>query len=168
MSVNFSNTTPAAVAGNSNVTWQTDGSGNISGYVPTSSSVTNKVDLTAQTAAVSATNLVAAPATARYRISAYLKVTTPATTGAATSTLGAVTITYADGTDNVAQSVVMQLQTQAGASATTNAGNSTTTVLAGEVPIYAHTGTAIQYAIAYASNTAAQMQFEAHLAAEQI
>lgn len=167
MSVNFSNTTPAAVAGNSNVTWQTDGSGNISGYLPTSSSVAAKIDLTAQTAAVAATNLLAAPATARYRISAYLKVTTPAT-GAATSTLGAVTITYADGTDNVAQSVVMQLQTQAGASATTNVGNSTTTVLAGEVPIYAHTGTAIQYAIGYASNAANTMAFEAHLAAEQI
>jgi hypothetical protein len=168
LSVNFNASSPAAPAGNTNVVFATDGSGNISGYVPTSSSVTAKVDLTAQTAAVSATNLVAAPATARYRISAYLKVTTPATTGLATSTLGGVTITYADGTDSVPQTVVMQLQTQAGASATTNAGNSTTTVLAGEVPIYAHSGTAIQYAIAYASNTAAQMQFEAHLAAEQI
>ena len=39
MSVNFSNTTPAAVAGGTNVLWQTDGSGNISGYVPTSSSI---------------------------------------------------------------------------------------------------------------------------------
>lgn len=168
MSVNFNATTPAAPSGNTNVTFQTDGSGNISGYLPTSSSVTNKVDLTAQTAAVSATNLVASPATARYRISAYLKVTTPATTGAATSTLGAVTITYADGTDSVPQSVAMQMQTEAGASATTNSGNATTSVLSGELVIYAATGTAIKYAIAYASNTAAQMAYEAHLAAEQI
>lgn len=168
MAVNFNATTPAAPAGNTNVTFATDGSGNISGYLPTSSSVTNKVDLTAQTAAVAATNLVAAPATARYRIGAYLKVTTPATTGAATSTLGGVTITYADGTDTVPQSVLMQMQTQAGAAATSNSLNSTVTVLAGELLIYAHTGTAIQYAIAYASNTAAQMAFEAHLSAEQI
>lgn len=168
MSVNLSNTVPSPPAGNSNVLWQTDGSGNISGYVPTSSSVTNKVDLTAQTAAVAATNLVPTPATARYRISAYLKVTTPATTGAATSTLGGVTITYVDGTDSLAQSVVMQMQTQAGASATTNSGNSTVTVLSGELVVYVATGTPIQYAIGYSSNTAAQMQFSAHLAAEQI
>jgi hypothetical protein len=165
LSVNFSNSTPAAVAGNTNVTWQTDGSGNISGYVPTSSSVTNKVDLTGQTAAVSATNLVASPATARYRIGAYLKVTTA---GSVSSTLGGVTITYADGTDGVPQSVVMQMQTEAGASATTNTGNATTSVLAGELLIYAQTGTAIQYAIAYTANAAASMHYEAHLSAEQI
>lgn len=168
MSVNFSNTTPAAVAGGTNVLWQTDGSGNISGYVPTSAPIINVVDLTGQTAAVSATNLVASPITSRYRIAAYLKVTTPATTGLATSTLGGVTIAYADGTDSVAQSVVMQMQTQAGAAATTNAGNSTTTVLTGELVIFAATGTAITYAIAYASNTSAQMAYEAHLSAEQL
>jgi hypothetical protein len=39
MSVNFNATTPAAIAGTTNVVFQTDGSGNISGYVPTSSSV---------------------------------------------------------------------------------------------------------------------------------
>ena len=168
MAINLNNTTPAAPAGSTNVLWQEDVSGNVSAYSPTSASVINKIDLTAQTAAVSATNLVALPATARYRISAYLKVTTAATTGAGTSTLGGVTITYSDGTDSISQSVVMQMQTQAGASATTNSGNTTTSVLSGELVIYAATGTAIQYAIAYASNTAAQMVFEAHLAAEQI
>lgn len=168
MAINLNDTTPAAPAGSTNGKWQEDASGNVSVYFSASATVINKVDLTAQTAAVSATSLVAAPATARYRISAYLKVTTPATTGAATSTLGGVTITYADGTDSVSQSVVMQMQTQAGASATTNSGNTTTSVLSGELVIYAATGTAIQYAIAYASNTAAQMAFEAHLAAEQL
>ena len=167
MSINFGST-PAAPSGSTNVVWQNDASGNASAYVPTSSSVANKVDLTAQTAAVSATNLVVLPATSRYRISAYLKVTTPATTGAATSTLGGVTITYADGTDSVSQSVLMRMQTETGASATTNTGNATTSVLSGELVVYVHSGTAIQYAIAYASNTSAQMQYEAHLAAEQI
>lgn len=33
MSINFSNTTPAPPAGDVNVTWQTDGSGNVSAYV---------------------------------------------------------------------------------------------------------------------------------------
>ena len=166
MSVNFNAVTPAAVSGNTNVVFQTDGSGNISAYAPTTAAVVTEIDLTAQTAAVSATNLVASPVTGRYRISAYLKVTTAATTGAATSTLGAVTITYHDGTDGVAQSVVMQMQTEAGAAATTNSGNATTSVLAGQLVIYAATGTAIKYAIAYLSNTAAQMAYEAHLSAE--
>jgi hypothetical protein len=38
MSVILSPTTPAAPAGNTNVIWQSDGQGNISGYVPTSGS----------------------------------------------------------------------------------------------------------------------------------
>lgn len=33
MSVTFNSTTPAAPAGNRNITWQKDGSGNVSGYV---------------------------------------------------------------------------------------------------------------------------------------
>jgi len=37
MSINLSATTPAAPAGKQNVTWQADGHGNISGYVPSSS-----------------------------------------------------------------------------------------------------------------------------------
>lgn len=37
MSTNLSNTTPAAPGGNTNVTWQADGSGNTSAYVPASS-----------------------------------------------------------------------------------------------------------------------------------
>ncbi len=36
MSSNFNDTTPSAPAGNTNVSWQTDGSGNDSAYVPTS------------------------------------------------------------------------------------------------------------------------------------
>lgn len=35
MATNFNSTTPAAPGGNTNVTWQTDGSGNLSGYAPT-------------------------------------------------------------------------------------------------------------------------------------
>lgn len=35
MSSNLNNTTPAAPGGNTNVTWQSDSSGNVSGYVPT-------------------------------------------------------------------------------------------------------------------------------------
>jgi len=60
----------------------------------------------------------------------------------------------------------MQMQTETGSAATTNSGNATTSVLSGDLFIYVVTGTAIKYAIAYASNTAAQMAYEAHLSAE--
>lgn len=120
-------------------------------------------DLTAQTAAKSATTLVTPAATGRFRISAYLKVTTP---DGVSSTLGAVTITFTDGTDSVAQSMVMQMANQAGAAVTTNTGDSTTSTLTGTMFVYAKTGVAIQYAIAYTSNTPGNMAYAARLTCE--
>ncbi len=121
------------------------------------------VDLTSQAAAISATTILTPSVTGLYRISAYLKVTRAATTS---STLGALTITYTDGTDSVAQSHICGLQTQAGATATTNAGNTTASKLLGDMVIYAKSGVAIQYAIAYVNSGATTMQYEAHLAIE--
>lgn len=120
------------------------------------------VDLVTQAAAVASTLLYAVPATQGgiYKISFSLKVTRAATTS---STLGALTITYTDATDSVAQSVVALAGTQAGAAATTNAGNSTTTVLQGQVTVNAKAGTNINFAIAYASTGGTTMQYEAHL-----
>lgn len=125
-------------------------------------------DLTSQTAVKTATTLYTPTATGWYRISAYLKVTTVASTGAATSTLGGVTITFQDGTDSVAQSVVMSMTKPDGSVGTTNTGNTTTTLLAGTLAVYAKTGVAIQYAIGYASDTAAQMAYEARLRCEAL
>ena len=122
-------------------------------------------DLTAQTAAKSATTILTPSVTGLYRISAYLKVTTAATTS---STLGGVTITFTDGTDSVAQSHVMAMATQAGAIATTNTGNATTSKLSGSLVIWAKTGVAIQYAIGYASSGGTAMQYEAHLLIETL
>ncbi len=133
--------------------------GSIPNRIPVQAAV---ADLTAQSAAKSATTLLTPSVSGLYRISAYLKVTTAAGTS---STLGGVTITFTDGTDSVAQSQVMGLQTQAGAIATTNAGNATTSKLSGDLIIYAKAGVAIQYAIAYASSGTA-MQYEAHLVIE--
>lgn len=123
------------------------------------------VDLVTQAAAISATTIVTPAVTGWYRINAYVKVTRAATTS---STLGALTITYTDGTDSVAQSQVVGLQTQAGAIATTNAGNTTASKLAGNVAIYAKAGVAIQYAIAYTSSGTTTMQYEAHLKLETL
>lgn len=77
-----------------------------------------------------------------------------------------VTITYTDGTDSVAQSVVMSLTKQDGTVGINNAGNTTTTVLYGSIAVYAKTGVAIQYAIDYTSNTAAQMAYAARMRCE--
>ncbi len=123
-----------------------------------------QVDLTAQSAAKAATILLTPAVTGLYRISAYLKVTTAASTS---STLGALTITYTDGTDSVAQSLVCALSTQLGASASTVTTNTTAAKLCGDVVIYAKAGVPIQYAIAYTSSGSA-MQYEAHLSIDVI
>ena len=135
-------------------------------YVPTGLPAEKAaVDLTAQAAAISATTLYTPATTGMYRISAYLKVTT---VDATSSTLGAVTITYTDGTDSVAQTAVMLMANEAGAAVTTNSGNTTAAKLIGTMSIYALTGVAIQYAVAYASNVPGTMKYEVHLRAEAL
>ena len=126
------------------------------------------VDLTGQTAAKTTTTLYTPTATGMFRISVYAKVTT---VDGASSSLGGstgLTIGYADGTDSVAQTLVAQLATQAGASAIVNAGNTTATKLLGSVVIFAKTGVAITYAFDYTSGTPAAMAYELHLKAEAL
>lgn len=133
----------------------------VSGGVPAEYAT---VDLTGQVAAIAATTLYTPTATGMFRISAYLKITTPGTS----PVFGPITITYTDGTDSVAQSVIMATQTQAGVvGATGNAGNSTTSVLTGSLIIYAKTGVAIQYAIAL-TGTVGSGAYEAHLKLEAL
>lgn len=106
-------------------------------------------------AAISATNLLAAPVAAGfYRISAYLKITVATTTPVA----GAVTLTYAD-KDGVAQSVVMQMQNAAGAVAT-QTGSTTTTPIMGQTMIWCNSGTAIKYAIAFSGTGTYEYNFK--------
>jgi Major tropism determinant N-terminal domain len=136
--------------------------GSVPNRIPSQAAV---VDLTAQSAAKTATTILTPTVTGLYRISVYLKITT---VGSTSSTLGGATgviITYTDGTDSVAQSQTCALQTQAGLIAINNAANLTSTKLLGDIVIYAKTGVAIQYAIGYTSSGTA-MQYEAHLAIE--
>jgi hypothetical protein len=157
MSVNFSSTTPAAPSGNQLVQFQTDGSGNISAYIPASSSIPTTVDLTGQTANISATNLVASPATGRYRISAYLIVTT---VDGVSSTLPSVVITWNDADNGASQSLTLT---------PTNTGNVLTTLQEAACVVSARTGYAIQYATSgYASNTPATMQYAMHIVVEAL
>jgi hypothetical protein len=104
------------------------------------------VTATTASAAVTATTLLAAPvAGTLYRVSAYLKITVATTTPVA----GPITLTYKDN-DGVAQSIVMPLANATGAIVSPWAtGSTTTTPVNGNSYIYAGSGTAIQYAIAF-------------------
>ena len=124
------------------------------------------VDLTAQSAAISATTVYTPTVTGWFRISVYLKVTTPASASSSLGGTTGVTITYTDGTDSVAQSVVVGLTSQTGTFVIVNAGNSTTTVLYGDIAVYAKTGVAIQYAIDYSSTGTTAMQYAARMRCE--
>ena len=118
-------------------------------------------DLTGQTAAKGATNLYTPIADGVFEVTCTLKVTTAATSS---STLGACTITYTSADGSVAQSIVMGMNTAAGAYATTSTTNSTTTsTLSGKIIISAKSSVAIQYAIAYVSSGATPMAYSAHL-----
>jgi hypothetical protein len=124
------------------------------------------VDRTAQTAAITTTNLLASvPTTGQYRLSWNAKVTTP---DGASSTLGALTITYTDA-DNTVQTITAAAQSKNGVIETSDTGNSTTAVLLG-VPMMlnARSATAIQYAMAYASGTPATMAYNLHIKLESL
>jgi hypothetical protein len=157
MSVNFNNTTPAAPAGGTNVSWQSDGSGNISAYSSTAASIKASVNLTAQTANVGATTLLAVSASGAYRVSAYSIVTT---VDGASSTLPKTTITWTDPNNSTGQTFDIT---------PTNAGNVLTTFQQGTMVFNAKTGTNIQYATSgYASGTPATMQYALSLRLEAI
>jgi hypothetical protein len=120
------------------------------------------VDLVGQTAAKATTTLYVVPATGtgQYELSWNAKVTTA---DAVSSTLGPLTITYAD-PDGVVQTITTPAYSKAGAPETSDTGNSTTTVLLG-VPLMLNckASTNITYATAYASNTAGAMAYNLHI-----
>jgi hypothetical protein len=159
MSSNFNNSTPAAPAGFVNVSWQTDGSGNDSAYVPTSATnmTASNVDLTAQTANVTTTTLFTPTASGLFRISAYIVVTT---VDGASSTLPSVIISWEDQNNTTSQSLVLT---------PTNSGNLLTTYQEATGVISAETAVAVTYATSgYASGTPATMQFALHLRIESL
>lgn len=118
--------------------------------------------LVTQGAAIASTLLYAVPATqgGLYTIKFYLKVTRAATTS---STLGAITITFTDAGDSVAQSVVLQGSIQTGATGTTVTTNTTVAVFQGQATINAKAGTNVNYAVAYVSSGGTSMQFEGRI-----
>jgi hypothetical protein len=159
MAVNFSSSTPAAPAGKVNVTYQTDGSGNVSAYVPAASTLVtaSNIDLTAQTANVAAANLIASPTSGVYKVSAYIVVTTVA---GVSSTLPSVVLTWTDQNSGQAQTLTLT---------PTNAGNTLTTYQQAVAVLSASNAAAIQYSTTgYASNAASVMQYALHIRIEQM
>lgn len=157
MSVNLSNTTPAAPTGGTNIIWQTDGQGNVSGYVQSAVElVGDGIDLTAQTANVGPNTLVTTPS-GYYRISAYIVVTT---VDGASSTLPSLTIAWNDKDNGQAQSFVLT---------PTNAGNLLTTLEQSDMVVSAGSSASIDYETSgYASGTPAHMQYALHIRVEQL
>lgn len=158
MSTNYSSTTPAAPANGVNGTWQTDGSGNMSVYVPVSAAeiVSADVDLTAQVADITTTTLYTPSASGMYRVSAYLVVTTVSSPG---STLPALTIGWMDADNSTAQTLALT---------PTNAGNALTTYQDGTAVINALTAVAITYATSGYASGGVPMDFSLHIRIEAL
>jgi hypothetical protein len=157
MSFNLSSTTPPAPTGTTLVSFQTDGSGNVSAYIAAATElVGDDVDLTGQTADVSTTTLVAAPS-GFYRISAYIVVTT---VDGASSTLPSVIVTWNDKTNGQSQSFTLT---------PTNTGNHLTTLEQSDMIVSAGSSADLQFSTSgYTSGTPATMQFALHIRVESL
>jgi hypothetical protein len=118
------------------------------------------VDLTGQTAAIGATNIVAsAPRNAIYRICFSSNITTA---GSVSSTLGGTNgfqVIYTSPTDLSSNTTVPN-------AAWSSTANTTATAVGGCVSVYALASTAIQYSFGYTANAAASMAYEIHVRAE--
>lgn len=159
MSTNISSSTPAAPSANDLlVTWQTDGLGNISGYMPLSVAeiATADIDLTAQAANISTTTIFTPTASGLYRISAYMIVTQAATTSCV---LPSLTIGWTDKDNATAQTDVLI------ASSTTNTLNN---YQQASLIISAAASDVITYATgSYASVGTTPMQYALHIRIEE-
>jgi len=158
MSVNLSSTTPAAPSGATNVTFQTDGSGNVSAYITSAVELTgNGFDATAQTANISTTDLITTPVAGRYRISAYIIVTT---VDGASSTLPSIVLTWNDADNGQGQTLTLTPTTTGNLLTTFESGDAFVSVGASAPLAFSTTG--------YASGTPATMQYAIHITVEKL
>lgn len=157
MSINLNGTTPAAPAGSTNVSWQRDGSGNVSAYITSSAELTgDNVDLTGQTANIAATNLEASPAGGLYRISAVIVQTVQASTS---GTLPGIQISWKDADSAVTQTFNLTA---------TNSVNVVGTMAQAQMVISATAAIAITYATTgYASVGGTALAYALHIRIEK-
>lgn len=114
------------------------------------------VAVTTQNASIGTTPIATGTlSTGLYRVTWYARITTPATTGAATSSL-TVTVGWTDGGVSCSYS---------GAAMT---GNTTTTVQSQTQMVQLDAASPVTYATTYASNTAGQMVYKLSLVLEQV
>jgi hypothetical protein len=121
-----------------------------------------KSDLTAQSAAITATTLYAAASTGAYRISWSAAITTASDGSSVLGGTNGFQVLYTSPTDSVVKTTV------AGNSVTSSA-NTTGTAVGGSIVVYAKTGTNIQYTYGYTSvQTTTAMAYELHLTCEEL
>ena len=114
------------------------------------------VTLTAQGASIGTTPVpLPSLASGLYRVTYYARITTPATTGAATSSL-IVTFGWTESTVTLSAS---------GAAIT---GNLTTSMQTGTLMLLIDAATPISYATTYASNTAGEMKYRLSILVEAV
>jgi len=120
-------------------------------------------DLTAQTAAITATSLTAsAPRTGRYRVSFSATITTASDISSVLGGTNGFQVIYTSPTDSVAKTTVS-------GNSITSAANTTSTAIADTLMIYAKTGTAIQFKFDYTdSHTSTAMAYEIHTTLEAL
>ena len=171
MAINLNGTTPAAPAGNTNVIFQEDSSGNVSAYVtntpsgsPTFLAPSPLVSLTAQSAAQSSHALFTPTASGLYRISFYAKVTTPATSSSVLGGAVGFSVTFTDATDSVASVIA----TTSNVGSAVNAGNLTTSAASGALIINAITSVAVTFSYGYSSTGGTAMQYEIQVFGEAV
>lgn len=122
------------------------------------SSVANS-DLTAQSAAITATTLYAVPATGWYRITWSATITTAASTSSSLGGSTGLQVKYTSPTDSV-------VKTDNQTSADISAGNTTGTSISGIDVAYCKTGTNLQYLFGYTSVGVTAMVYELHITVE--
>jgi hypothetical protein len=121
-----------------------------------------KSDLTAQSAAITATTLYATTATGAYRISWSAAITTASDTSSVLGGANGFQVLYTSPTDSVVKTTVA-------GNSVTSAANTTGTALGGSIIVYAKTGTNIQYQYGYTSvQTSVSMAYELHITVEAL
>ena len=114
-------------------------------------------DLTAQSAAITATNIIAsAPRTGMYKVIWSATITTADGVSSVLGGTNGFQVVYTSPTDSVTKTTVP-------GNSVTSSANTTGTAVGGVEVIYAKTATAIQYKYDYTSATPGQMVYELHI-----
>jgi hypothetical protein len=121
-----------------------------------------KSDLTAQTAAITATTLISAPATGAYRVAWSAAITTASDGSSVLGGSGGFQVIYTSPTDSVVKTTVS-------GNSVTSAANTTGTAVGDDIIIYAKSATNIQFQYGYTSvQTTTAMAFELHVTLEAL